>query len=395
MGSDGGEPGPALQSGVPYGEYAHPAPPPPMCLPEPADPPPPRQAADPVEPCTNVADLTHEEKMRRAIESAMASGAIGEEVLELLPELQDFINMILTVAAALILLGMVAGTGVGAIASGVVGLAFLYWAWETFRLSAEQIGVGAAMLVEFFDATRCDKAQTPEDLEAAGETFARGISRVGVGTVMAILSYYGARGGARMVRGAGRTLASRPPLLPRRAAPAAGEPAVMSEPPPAEPAMSESPPAEPPQGELSAPRRQTPPPPEPPPPEPPAEPIPPEELARRRALGQDPASGRFRPAEEEAALRREERAGPLERDPSGTGDWVDASGRTYDAVGPVPPGRLNLQSFIRQIDRHLLKQGLDYVVLDLTNFSAADRAAVLSHIRGLSPAEQARIIVQP
>jgi RHS repeat-associated protein len=120
------------------------------------------------------------------------------------------------------------------------------------------------------------------------------------------------------------------------------------------------------------------------------------EIARRRSLGVDPASGRYRLAEEEAALRLEQQTGrQLRRDPSGTGDWLDAAGRSYDAVGPVPAGRFDLGSFTSQIDRHLLKQGLDHVVVDLTGLSPAEAASVSSHIGNLTPAQQALIIVQP
>lgn len=119
------------------------------------------------------------------------------------------------------------------------------------------------------------------------------------------------------------------------------------------------------------------------------------EVSRRRSLGIDPASGHYRPAEERAALCLERRAGPLMRDPSGTCDWLDAAGRGYDAVGPVPAGRFALGAFTRQIERHLLKQGLDRVVVDVSELSTAERGAVLSHISGLSPAARARIIVQP
>lgn len=115
---------------------------------------------------------------------------------------------------------------------------------------------------------------------------------------------------------------------------------------------------------------------------------------RRRQLGVDPASGRHRVLEEQAALRLEQRVGPLQRDPTGTSDWIDTQGVTYDAVGPVPVGRLDVRAFLRQIDRHLLKQGLDKVVIDLTDFNASERRAVFMHLRVLGAAERARIILQ-
>lgn len=63
-------------------------------------------------------------------------------------------------------------------------------------------------------------------------------------------------------------------------------------------------------------------------------------------------------------------------------------------MGPIPIGRLNIRAFLRQIDRHLLKQGLDKVVIDLTGFSFTERRAVFMHLRQLGPAERARILVQ-
>lgn len=116
--------------------------------------------------------------------------------------------------------------------------------------------------------------------------------------------------------------------------------------------------------------------------------------SRRQRLGIDPATGRYRPLEEQAALRLEMRVGPLNREPTGTADWIDARGQTYDAVGPVPVGRLNIGAFLRQIAKHLLKQGLDYVVVDVTGFDAAQRRAVFMYLRGLRPADRARIIIQ-
>jgi hypothetical protein len=123
-----------------------------------------------------------------------------------------------------------------------------------------------------------------------------------------------------------------------------------------------------------------------------AEPI--DEVTRRRQLGVDPATQRYRPLEAQAALRLEQRVGPLRRDPTGTSDWIDAQGVTYDAVGPVPAGRLNVQAFLRQIDRHLLKQGLDKVVIDLTDVPSAERRAVFAHLRRLRPVERTRLMLQ-
>lgn len=123
-------------------------------------------------------------------------------------------------------------------------------------------------------------------------------------------------------------------------------------------------------------------------------PEPHDETTRRQELGVDPATQRYRPLEVQAALRLERRVGPLRRDPTGASDWLDAQGSTYDAVGPVPVGRLYLPAFLRQITRHLRKQGLDVVVIDLTDFTAAERRAVFTHLRHLGPMERARLILQ-
>ena len=119
-----------------------------------------------------------------------------------------------------------------------------------------------------------------------------------------------------------------------------------------------------------------------------------DEATRRRQLGVDPATQRYRHLEERAALRLEQRVGPLQRDPTGANDWIDAQGMTYDAVGPVPVGRLNVQAFLRQIDKHLLKRGLDKVVIDLTDFTATERRAVFTHLRRLHPTERTRLLLQ-
>ena len=60
----------------------------------------------------------------------------------------------------------------------------------------------------------------------------------------------------------------------------------------------------------------------------------------------------------------------------------------------LPVGRLNISAFLRQIAKHLLKQGLDYVVVDVTGFHAVQRRAVFTYLRGLRPADRARIIIQ-
>jgi hypothetical protein len=49
-----------------------------------------------------------------------------------------------------------------------------------------------------------------------------------------------------------------------------------------------------------------------------------DDATRRRQLGVDPATQRYRSVEEQAALRLEQRVGPLQRDTTGMSDWIDA-----------------------------------------------------------------------
>jgi hypothetical protein len=114
---------------------------------------------------------------------------------------------------------------------------------------------------------------------------------------------------------------------------------------------------------------------------------------RLRELGSDPRSGRYRQLEAECAERLERQVGSLERDPSGDFDWFDTMGRSYDAVGPVPPQHFNAPAFCRQIDAHLRKDGLDRVVIDLTGLGPGQRTAVISHLNGLPAERRAHIII--
>lgn len=116
---------------------------------------------------------------------------------------------------------------------------------------------------------------------------------------------------------------------------------------------------------------------------------------RRRELGLDPKSKRYREREAQAAERLEEKTGPLRRDASGDADWIDVNGKTYDAVGPVPGEHFHADSFMRSIDSHLRKQGLDYVVVDTATLGPLQREAVERYIGGLTAAQRARIILQP
>jgi hypothetical protein len=124
-----------------------------------------------------------------------------------------------------------------------------------------------------------------------------------------------------------------------------------------------------------------------------------EELARllhKRELGLDPAiGGRFRPAEAEVAALLEQVLGRRLRRAlkDEVGDWVDEAGRTYDAVGPVPPEHFNAQSFSDSVKAHLKKQGLDQVVVVVRELPPESRAAVDAMIMSLPPEERTKLLV--
>ena len=51
-------------------------------------------------------------------------------------------------------------------------------------------------------------------------------------------------------------------------------------------------------------------------------------------------------------------------------------------MGPVPAAHFNQASFIAQIDEHILKQGLDYVWVDLSGLDKATADAVRAYATG-------------
>jgi hypothetical protein len=106
-------------------------------------------------------------------------------------------------------------------------------------------------------------------------------------------------------------------------------------------------------------------------------------------LGMDPATGKFRPTEADTAVRIErERGVTLTRAPAGSrADWIDESGRSYDAVGNFPPQFFDQQwpQFSFQIERHLEKA--DYVPVDVSRFTPEQITRIENFIveRGLGP----------
>lgn len=104
-----------------------------------------------------------------------------------------------------------------------------------------------------------------------------------------------------------------------------------------------------------------------------------------RALGMDPATGGFRAAESETALRVERELG-VDLTRAGQGDahdWIDASGRTYDAVGNFPSKFFDSQwpNLQDRIVDHLQKA--EIVPVDISQFTAAQREVVRSFVQNL------------
>jgi hypothetical protein len=81
----------------------------------------------------------------------------------------------------------------------------------------------------------------------------------------------------------------------------------------------------------------------------------------------------------------------LKESPHVGADYVDDLGRSYDALGGFDPKFFNEKSFLRQIDKHLLKSN-DFTVIDLTGFSQAQIDAVRRHLSTLSSEQLKRII---
>ncbi|MEU7820823.1 pre-toxin TG domain-containing protein [Catellatospora sp. NPDC049133] len=111
--------------------------------------------------------------------------------------------------------------------------------------------------------------------------------------------------------------------------------------------------------------------------------------AHQRELGMDPATGRYRAAEGETALRVEDATGvELSRSTDPKVDWVDnATGKTYDAVGNFPSRHFDQQwpNLQTRIVDHLAKA--DYVPVDVSQFTPDQIAKVQKFItdNGLAP----------
>lgn len=160
-----------------------PKPPPPETLPKPvSEPPPPAVASDACVVCGAIAGMTHEEKMEESIKRAN----LGPEVME---ELGDIKTLVATMVIVVGILVAIAFTGYGALAEAIAAGLLIIGA----AVSGVQIGEGINSMVDFYQKTRCDRATTPEDLDAAGKSFGDGIAKMGVGGLNLLLSVVGGR----------------------------------------------------------------------------------------------------------------------------------------------------------------------------------------------------------
>jgi hypothetical protein len=94
------------------------------------------------------------------------------------------------------------------------------------------------------------------------------------------------------------------------------------------------------------------------------------DAGRWEGLGRDPATGGYRQSEMETATRVEHELGVrLERATDPHVDWVDANGKTYDAVGNFDGKHFEAQwpNLQERILDHLEKA--DYVPIDVSRFS--------------------------
>jgi len=106
-----------------------------------------------------------------------------------------------------------------------------------------------------------------------------------------------------------------------------------------------------------------------------------------------PGAVRLSAAEQATAARLIEKLGIVLRESAHVGaEYVDALGRTYDALGTPAASRFwNAAQFMNSIASHLLKSN-DFTVIDLTGFTQAQIGQVNAYLATLTAAQLARII---
>jgi hypothetical protein len=162
-------------------------------------------------------NMTHEEKMQAAIEKA-----------DLTPDMRKALGNVAEIIASMVavgaILGEIAATGYGAAAEAISGALIVAGAYA----AGVDIVKGLGCLSDFWEMTRCDRAQSMQDIENAGKKFEQGVTALGAGLLTAVLTFLAARGA-----GGGKAAPEAPPEPP------------PPEPPPPEPPPPEPPPPEP------------------------------------------------------------------------------------------------------------------------------------------------------
>src|SRR5574338_63272 len=129
-----------------------------------------------------VAAMTHEEKM----EAAIKMSNLAPEILGELGDLRVLVGSIVVVGG---ILAASAATGAGAVVEAIAAILLLAGLYA----SGSQIADGIDSLHVFYIDTRCDIATTEYELQRAGDKFGDGVAKIGVGTVMMILTVVGGR----------------------------------------------------------------------------------------------------------------------------------------------------------------------------------------------------------
>jgi hypothetical protein len=74
-------------------------------------------------------------------------------------------------------------------------------------------------------------------------------------------------------------------------------------------------------------------------------------------------------------------------------DWMDDLGRKYDQMGDGTKSQFHkFDEFKEAIDGHLLKQGNDFTVIDMTGYTPAQIAQVKNYVDSLPKALQDKIV---
>jgi hypothetical protein len=75
-------------------------------------------------------------------------------------------------------------------------------------------------------------------------------------------------------------------------------------------------------------------------------------------------------------------------------DWVDAYRRTYDGVGSaVTSNNFDFDEMSAAVHKHLVKSGLDKVVLDVSRLAPSQAAQMAAYVSRLPSADQARVMI--